>query len=294
MGVFIPGIVLYILLTGRFIEIIKKKEIWQSLIIFILLPIVVYGTLLIYFVPNHSLISTAFIPEIVNRFAGITYGEEDKSTLFYFFTYLDSRYNLWNYLFYVSLTLLIINFIKNKTYHKIIKLNFEASLLLISILLWLPLVLFISFASYQHHWYLTPLLPFIAITCYEGLKQFVIGKFKYCNLILAALLLFTISRQFYVNTKSGNSNIVSQNIDLIKNANLILLEQTALPNSNILLEFYFANQNIKIINQEISSIASQSNSLIVISKWKGISDYNVKQMELKAEDKEYYIFSLLE
>jgi hypothetical protein len=81
-----------------------------------------------------------------------------------------------------------------------------------------PLILFQNFASVQHHWYLAPTLPFLAILTYEMIfwlkKQF--PFFKY---LFFGVLAFTLIRQAIMfNSPDKKSKFISENQEILINS----------------------------------------------------------------------------
>ena len=105
-----------------------------------------------------------------------------------------------------------------------------------------PLILFQNFASVQHHWYLAPTLPFLAILTYEMIfwlkKQF--PFFKY---LFFGVLVFTLIRQAAMfNSPDKKSKFISENQEILINSKRII---NLVPNlsQSLILNLYQCNPN---------------------------------------------------
>jgi len=141
-------------------------------------------------------VETMFLYDILERFSSEDFETEvyDESTWSFFPVFLDTKFNLWNYLFYCSLAILIFRqYVPEK--FQVASIS-KTPLLLLSICIWSSLGIILTLLTGQRLWYLAPTIPFVAITTYYGVKK-IIQQSKIGYYIVGGLLIFTLGRQVY-------------------------------------------------------------------------------------------------
>ena len=268
MAVFFPSILLYAFFTNRIKTLILNKRTYFALGLFLIFPSAwfwindYYGIL---FEEKSGLGSNAFTSmfwyDIMERFGNPKFiNLSDLSSNWFFFSYLDTRFNVWNYFLYLGLLHLIVTLFRKKIKPQQFINKIKPPLILVSLSWSIPLCLFQNFSSVQHHWYLAPALPFIAIICYTLInilkRNFV--QFKY---IFFIALFFTLAKQVFLFNKPPSKPLFIQNYqkEIKRSKNVLNL----VPNldQSLTLYIYFTNKN-----QIFSNNLDLNTELIIIKK----------------------------
>lgn len=211
--IFFPGIFLLLLYKKQWKLLLSNPSIWKAGLLFFAIcgswvfAIYHYGaTFQTSSFAGSNAFQRIFLNDILHRFSSSTVdGAIHPKDYTFFFTYLDARFNLWNYLFYLSLLIFLITPLSITAVLRNKKID---PLLLLAFSLTFTLALFFTFASTKHHWYMAPALPFIAIITVNGLEQYW-PRTKY---LLIGLLAFTLGRQFYQFSTPPNPPTVIQSL----------------------------------------------------------------------------------
>ncbi len=173
-----PGLFLYVIGNKRLVSQLKNLRFWAGLGIF--LGLIASWALALYFYgatfstgiyEGSNAFQRIFLNDILARFTDSNFeqGSSPQSSDYGFvFKYLDSRFNLWCYLFYLAVLLLIIKGRKRASNVNVVIQKHP--LLFLSCCLWLSTAFLLTIASTKHHWYMAPVLPFIVITMIYGLR----------------------------------------------------------------------------------------------------------------------------
>ncbi len=247
-----PGLVLYVLGRGYFFSLLKDLRLWLSISLFLsiigswVVAIHFYGaTFTSETYEGSNAIQRIFLNDVVARFTDPNFDQSiapHSKDYGFFFTYLDARFNLWAYLFYAALLLLLITVIKSAS-------NFSSQiqkhpLLFFSCCLWISTALFLTFASTKHHWYMAPVLPFICITMIYGFRVY----WKQTRYLFYPLLLLTLSWQFYQFSNPASPTNTSQFFQKTLSHQGPIYISPPLPKQDELLYLHFYATNVYYIN----------------------------------------------
>ncbi len=207
--IILPGLVLYLILTKKFIKILRDYRFWIAAVIFIsfvlswFLLVSLYGLKFegsVYGSVNSF--ETMWKYDVLQRLTeGFANGHVRNYA--FFFNYLDARFNLWNYVFYLVLAGAFFKLIRKDWNLQIEGKSLLFRLALFSCCLWATIGIFLTFSVETHNWYLAPALPFIAITTALGISYFV-RYYRFAGLLLICLLLFTFSRKVITLSSPGH------------------------------------------------------------------------------------------
>lgn len=230
--IFIPGFIAYIFIRGKGTEFIKDKRIWFSMLLWILL--VGSWVLLVYsfgkssthsFYGSKNSIETMLVYDTFNRLTSTDFGEINAHDNFFFFTVIDSRLNLWNYLFYVSILLGLYTLFKNKNKFKAYIQSNANRLMLLSFCLILPLAITLSFAINQHNWYMAPIFMFIALVTVQGII-YICDRFKLLYFAIIIMFAFTFIRHItYLNSLPASAHYALSGNKNLQNRKIIITDQ---------------------------------------------------------------------
>lgn len=197
----LPGAFLYVLLSGTFVRTIKSRYTWGALVLFVLI-----GGSWVYISANYGArfqgnlyggdhaLKTMFIYDTFERFTSTDFAGYHRDP-FYFFSAIDIRMNVWNYLFYASLLLGgVLTFKKGKQLLSFIRKD-ENRLLLLSFCMVFSLAVLLSISKSSMGWYLAPVFLFIAVITVSGMA-WVVNRFGWMRFVFAGLFLFLFGRHF--------------------------------------------------------------------------------------------------
>lgn len=238
-----PGVLIYLILSGKFKWLLLQKNLWLSLGIFL---IICSGWYFLQKSYGNTYDSPHFIGknnwetmwkyDIVGRF--FDYGfEENKVDKQYSFiiTNLDVKFNLWNYVFYAAIIILIYKFKRVE-----IRLK-DNELLLLSLCLIVTISIILTLSQNKRPWYVAPMMPFVAIVTTAGIQY--IRKNNYVKFVVSGLLLFTMVRQFiYVDSVNRDRGyFMKQNKNRIERCNQFNIAQDL--TQDLKLYSYWYNKN---------------------------------------------------
>jgi 4-amino-4-deoxy-L-arabinose transferase-like glycosyltransferase len=263
--VVIPAFFLYLIISKKFLSNLRSRMRWAGAIIFLgsiglwVLLVSRYGIEFSDrpFAGKNSM-ETMVLYDIVHRFFGP--GEHATGKDYGFFlTTLDSKFWLWNYLAYLLLFVAILR----KEFKKVFKPDTSGHLHLFSFLIWSPAMVFFTFASSKHSWYLAPFLPFLGINIW-GLIQYYQQKHK--ALILITILVFLITlgiKTEYLGFPEKYDPFLSQHEQEFRKAENIVFTST-LPLDR-LLYIHFRNPDIAIESNP-DAIELKPGSLLIVNQ----------------------------
>lgn len=246
MTVYVPSIFLFAYFNHQLKFLLTQKVTYFSLFIFLLFPIGWFGVNAHYgvvFLKNNynNAFTSMIFHDLIERFSNPNFiNSQDLPSKLFIFSYLDTRFNIWNYFFYLGCLLsLFYIFQKKINLHQILS-KLREPLVLISICWSIPLILFQNFATVQHHWYLAPALPFIAILTYEVIT-WVKKLFPLFNYVFWVALCFTSVQQIIIlNSPDQKPLIITSNQDALQNASKVY---NLVPNLSQSLTLYLYQQN---------------------------------------------------
>ncbi|HFC00117.1 MAG TPA: hypothetical protein ENJ53_04870, partial [Phaeodactylibacter sp.] len=230
MAVFIPSILLYIFFSKKINTIFLQKEIYAAIGLFLIFPLgyfwinANYGIL---FAQKSGLGNNAFTSmfwyDIVERFGNTQFiNPADLPSKLFFFSYLDTRFNMWNYFFFAGIAAVLFYFFTKKINTKQVIQKLKSPLILVSICWAAPLTIFQNFSNVQHHWYLAPTLPFIAILTYQ-LIFWLKKQFPYFKYLFFSALAFTLIRQIsFFNAYDKEPIFIQKNKEILSSATNII------------------------------------------------------------------------
>ena len=259
----IPGLLTFLVLIKKLKWLFIQRKFWISGVIFLIICSSWYFVQKVYgnvynspqFIGKTSW-DTMWKYDIVGRFLDHGFEENKVNKRFSFIiTNLDVKFNLWNYLFYVSIILLIIMY-KRKN----LKIR-ENELLLLSLCIIVTVSVILTFSQNKRPWYIAPMMPFVAIVTTTGIRY--IWKYNYVKYVVSGLLLFTLIRQFIFvdSVKKDRGYFVKQNRNLIENCHQFKIGQD-LPQDLKLYSYWYNKNVIKIQDFNIE----RDNCYLLINK----------------------------
>ena len=255
MMVFVPSIFLLLLFTKQLRFFFLQKTAYLALSLFLLFPLgwfwinTNYG---ISFSEKEGLGNNAFTSmifyDLIERFGNPDFVNPlDLPSNFFFFSYLDTRFNVWNYFFFVGIFAVLVFFFQKKITKQQIISKIKSPLILMSICWASPLLLFQNFSSVQHHWYLAPALPFIAILTYE-LIFWMKKQFPFFKYLFFGALAFTLIRQVVLFNSPVEKPILIQENQVVLAAAKKVINAVPELSQSLILYLYQTNPNQVFLN----------------------------------------------
>lgn len=191
----IPGLLLYLIVTGKLKTVIKSAGFWIGISLSVLITLSWVFILLIKgnklesgaLYGSNSVLETLFVHDTFNRLTSTTFDKIYAPDRFLFIRFLDVRFNVWNYFFYLSIFLGVIGLIKKK--------KFLDEIIMLSICITTPVILLLTFAASTHDWYLAPIALFVSIITSKGIIA-ICERYNWFNWVWIAVFLFTSTRKF--------------------------------------------------------------------------------------------------
>lgn len=245
-----PAIVLYCILKRKEIQIVPV------LISFLILATISASWFVCIYLfgdPNINVSNELFFKQFFNRFSGQNYTNLYGHDYFFTFIYLDTKYNIWNYLFYVSILIFLYYLITKKIQLKEEILKGKNNLLIFSVIMFCTFSLFFTIVQNSHFWYMTPALPFVAIITAYGAEHLV-HNYRWSIYIILGILVVKSGQKVnsQLNTK-GIPSVFIDHKDDIKNASFI--QCIGNPSGDALLYLYHINKNIRFKGETNSNVA---------------------------------------
>ena len=230
------------------------------------------------------------IYDIWGRFTGQGY-EHTKNwdDYFYFFIYLDSKFHFWYLFFYLTILLGIV-----KSWKQQLKLSelwqklMAAPLLLLSLCVIVPLGLFFCLVHSVNSWYLTPLLPFLAIISTWSVMKIWELDYRSAKIFIVLFCLFSLMYRVNKLTIDDEKPIIIQQIEANKYSNTNLIVINVPPTQDVLLYLNYNYGNVQY--NSIPSISPDLNEHVGILKKKL---HQIKfPHTIIAEDDEYAVIKM--
>jgi 4-amino-4-deoxy-L-arabinose transferase-like glycosyltransferase len=266
MGVLFPGLAIYVLMRARLGSMLSQKSTYWAVGLLLAFPIAWYSIIAFFgtqlddpLVSGQNAFERMFLYDLRDRFTQTEFeGKIEEADPFFFFNTLSITYRYWHWVFYAVCAWGIVAIIRQR--EKLFGENGfvmqkEWQLLFLSVPVWFFLGLFLSIATVTKTWYLSPAVPFVAITTVYGFDA-LIKYFKYSPHIFLALLVFTFMMRFLgpkgirYEFNPGNEDF---NTELITQFTSELRESETIhqigewPAQRVLLWIYFENLNINYL-----------------------------------------------
>ena len=246
MGALLPGLILYLLLTPRFLTVLKNGRFWTASLLFSLFPIAWFLLIQHYGVTwtdaeytGRNAFERLFVHDLYERFTEADFERRTATSSYDYILYsLDKMFNLWNYLFFGWIGYGIFRGIKQPS--ATLAWLRARPLLLLSLCLWFPYAIILSSTTHALQQYIVPVLPFVGIATAWG-ADWLYRKRSWMGYLFVGLLLFTLGRRLYEITHPRPELKIVRYLPEMEGANRIFVETDALKH-NELLYLYFANR----------------------------------------------------
>ncbi len=268
--IFIPGMIAYLIVKRDIISVIKTRGfLIASLVLFafvfswVLLLLIFGNQFDTSFYGSKNAISTLFLDDTFRRITDNSFQDKTGNNPFFVCVAMDVRLNLWNYVFYLILLVLIIRLCTNKK-NKTDNTNSSANKLIeLSFYIIAPVFLLLSFSKTQHDWYLIPCFVFTAyiIAHYIALAT---EKYKPVLIGFTLLICFTLSRHAYYIYSQPTiiHKTLNRNNPALKNVKNIV--SVGMPKHHILL--YLQWMHIKVVTlPNADALPTQKGELLLMS-----------------------------
>lgn len=305
MGVLVPGVLLYLLITKQFFTLLLRKETWISWGIMTLFPLLWFMIVHFYGVKveqpqfaGEDSFQRMFLYDLLERFTNPTFENQQEATSgWYFFQCLEESFKIWNWVFYAVVFGGVLEMIGTKTIDvfkptSIVLAKSSKKLLLLSICIWSTLGLFLSIVTTAKWWYFAPAFPFIAITTYWGIDTLA-KKYPITKALFILLLMATMARRYYVsiNTPSYKLAQVAEGYcPLLQTANQLTF-WGKLPRQDVLGQLYLCNPKLSFQHKKTSFPQESVNNfgLMLIHKDEFEADKIGQTFEILHQDDFYVI-----
>lgn len=267
----LPGLFLYTVISKKLLFIFKSPRFYLSALIFV--SFIVSWSIIVHFYgikfdsscySADNSFETMWKYDVVARLTSGFNNKLSEQDHAFFFTYLDVKFNIWNYVLYLTLILLVYGlkgqWYKLRNWYKPTILPIK--LMVLSCCIFLSMGLILSLAAEAHFWYMAPAIPFIAFFTIYCIKL-VSEKVKIYPLIASVILLLTFSVKIVeLNSHRKYPVILAENQNLIRNAKRI--KTYNMNRQDYLLYLKLNNRNV-IVKNGINQFSAEAGDVIFIS-----------------------------
>lgn len=256
-GLLFPGLLLYLLLDGRLLHVLRLREVYKAIGILLLFPICWYAV--IYFfghqlddpvVSGRNAFERMFLYDIVDRFTQQEFeGKQESADPLFLWHVLRENFRYWDLVFYaVLLGGIIRKILTGLPNWEPLRYRFT----ILSICIWVPLAIFLALGTNSKYWYFAPAVPFVAATAMSGVwwlyKQ-------YPKIVVGSFLLFWLFCMYYrylgpkPQPTEGSmpdeiyTQVVHRQTEKLAGEEKIY-QVGPWPEQRVLLDLYFANPNV--------------------------------------------------
>ncbi|MDB5273363.1 MAG: arnT 1 [Chitinophagaceae bacterium] len=232
---YVPGLLLYVLVSGKFAITLRNKALWKGLALFAaiviswLMILQIYGSTYAretdgFHTYNNSL-ETMLKYDTWDRFTSSNFDKHSVETDRLFFIHsIDSVFNIWNYFFYAGVLLYLFHRFTPSRKNTFLSSGFY-KICTLAICILIPIIILLTFGMHKLPWYTTPTVLFMAILATYAIHE--ISKIiPYTYPILALVFLFALGRHFlFLEDQIKETNEVfflHENEELWKQADTIL------------------------------------------------------------------------
>ncbi len=220
---FLPGIVLFLIIEKELKTVLQKRNTWIGLSVYV-------GGILLWFIivqlfgnkeihneydnnKKSNVWSQMIIYDTWKRFTASEFdGHPVPKNYAFFIENIDSVFNPWNYVFYLALLWVLIQYVQKKRNKQPYKLD---TLLKYSICIAIPIIVLLTFGRHKLHWYSAPVLVFLAVWVVEFL--FYIHTFHRFAWVITVLLFSVFGTVHFVkDILNVEKNILSYPYDTQK------------------------------------------------------------------------------
>lgn len=238
---YLPGAAIYLLVRRRLTDLLRESYFWLGLgsLLAIIASWIVLVELYSLDDGNNSW-QTLLFYDTIARFTQT--GVEGATTAWnvsFVFEALDVKFNLWNYLLYLSLIISSVRRGRDRKTDRLWWQKDEYRLYLLSLSVAIPLAILLTVSQSKLIWYITPLLPFAAVGV-SSLIQISLKLSKHLIWLWAALFLFTGGRQVWqlYQVPDSNSQFVYEQRAFLAGAERIYLYQAADQEMQLYADWY--------------------------------------------------------
>lgn len=228
----LPGTFLYVLLQGTLLRLLKDWRVYAALGVYALF-IGGWVFLMLEYSADYGTskyganrVETMFLYDTIERYSDANF-QGAASKPWFFFTQLDAKLNLWNYLFYLAIGFGLIRwFQKRKEGMGYVRIR-ENRLIVFAACCVLTVAVMVGVSSVKLSWYLAPIFPFIAMLIVQFLTE--LSRLKAWTVYLfIPFFLFTFGRHiYYLSTPQRPvENWLEAQTTLLGQAKTVLIQNT--------------------------------------------------------------------
>lgn len=295
--IILPGLFCYLIFRRKLSIVFKQPVFWIAALVFIIIVsswFVIAGRYGLKF--NDSIYGTGNSMQTMWKYDVIyrlLNGMGDKlaaRNYAFFFTYIDVKFNVWNYVFYLSVVFIVVRYFINRR-KKLLEQNKNVDrLLAFSVCIFLTVGLFLSLAAESHFWYMTPALPFIAIFTSIGMQR-ISAYHSRLSLLFAVIIMFTFARKVVETGRTRTyPALFTSNINAIRTAGSISVFE--MNRQDYLLFLMLNNRNVNRVT-DINETGETGTGILITNagNYKNAS-INNNSVELLASDNEICLVKL--
>lgn len=259
MAVYFPGLALWLIWEKQFLQTVKRPIVWASLGIgtgFVLLWYLLvhqFGVSLEQpMVSGKNAFERMFLYDLLDRFTNTKFeGKVENADPAFFWKTTQVTFAIWNYVLTGILIVGLVSFFKGLIGGR---RDPGIRLLVLSVLIWGSLAVFLSMVTATKPWYLSPAIPFMAITVSFGV-WYLMEKRQSWLAVFLGIWLFAMYFRYLgpaplptagASSSDFHTNLFTQQLTSLRQARQIFIVDS-LPQQRLVLELYFINRKVTFL-----------------------------------------------
>lgn len=251
---YLPGIFLYLVFSKQLVRMWKDRNVWLACAV-LFASILAWVLIVVFFGTRYentryagdNALQTMLVYDVWMRFTASNFdGHPVVASYDFFFTNLDSRFNVWNYFFYAGLGL----FLFRRTKGLGIASPYDR---LLPLFAWttLPVFVLLTLGMHKLDWYSAPLYPLLTVFVLFIVDQITM-RLTWFKWLALATLVFTCGRHvLYVNEERylrNEASFFEENIKTIGAPDTLWVVGDL--SQNIYLKMLWAFPQVKVVKSQ--------------------------------------------
>lgn len=283
---YLPGLFLFLIISGQFKQVFTNKHTYASFAIMIAIVLSWAGLVARYgktvsnsYYGTKNSLEALFVHDTFKRLAVKDSHFHAKRDNFFFFHTIEVHMNMWHILLYAAVATGLFLLYKQRKHLREVLQPKDNRLLLMGWCISLPVILLLNFAEQPWAWYFTPVWPFLAYTTATWML-YVQERWRPAQCLWAGVIIFNIVKHFkYIEREPQE---MQQTLHKVPgNDYLVILEN---PKENLMLYLVWLDRGfLKVTDDEL--LKQQKGHTAIVYK----KDFNPEKFEQIKEFDEYVL-----
>lgn len=263
---YIPGWLLYIVITGKAQPLFRNRHTWLSVLLFLSIAMSWVTLVMLYgkttehsFYGTKNSIETMLVHDTFRRLTSDDFGQ--KRDYSFVVTTLDSKMSMWVYLFYTTNAIGLIMLFRKKGASSFMKEK-KNELTILSWSIILPLAVILTLATNKLWWYLVPAFPYVAAVTASGIV-YISQRWKPAYYVFWAFIVFTLGWHLndLNNIPTDNHYLLGKNSNYWKGSEKILV--THRPKQDVFLYLTWSGKQLVYVD-DLAKVTSYTGQVAIL------------------------------